>query len=99
MYMWGESLVLIMIMIFKLINCVFVYLGLIVSFLINVFNCWLIMIIGGIFIFIGCVLMYFVYFLNVVFIIYGIIVGKWFFFWIFCVGMKCEVYMYIYVFW
>lgn len=79
MYMWGESLVLIMIMISKLINRVFVHSGPIASLLINVFNCRLTMIIGGIFIFIGCALTYFAHSLNVALITYGIIAGKRFF--------------------
>lgn len=88
---------LIMIMISKLINRVFVYSGPIASLLINVFNCRLTMIIGGIFIFIGCALTYFAHSLNVALITYGIIAGKRFFSRTFCVGMKCEVYMYIHV--
>lgn len=78
--MSGESLVLIMIMISKLINRVFVHSGPIASLLINVFNCRLTMIIGGIFIFIGCALTYFAHSLNVALITYGIIAGKRFFF-------------------
>lgn len=86
-----------MIMIFKLINRVFDHSGPIASLLINAFNCRLTMIIGGIFIFIGCALTYFAHSLNVALITYGIIAGKRFFPRTYCVGMNCKVYMYMHV--
>lgn len=60
----------------KLMDRVFFHSGPIASLLINVFNCRLTMIIGGIFIFIGCASTYFAHSLDVALITYGIIAGK-----------------------